>query len=206
MVNMGRVFPFSQTGSQTSYMLTDVCEHTVLTTCRDSDDFTINIDYSEGTLNIDRVGIKYNGSTIVMVKDPVSVEVKGLGEPISQSGQVTEYPNQIFITESGGEIEVNLPGLGVRVTCTSSELQIATSPGTLSGDLCGLCGRLNGHLVYSDRTTVADITDQQDILQFTNSWRALPLDMFLRDEARKECGKHLLSSVFSCLKSTYMLY
>ena len=206
MVNMGRVFPFSQTGSQTSYVLSDVCEHTVLTTCRDSDDFTINIDYSEGTLNIDRVGIKYNASTIVMVKDPMSVELKGLGEPISQSGQVTEYPNQIFITQSSTQIDVNLSRLGVRVTCTSSELRIETSSGELSGDLCGLCGRLNGHLVYSDRTTVADITDQQDILQFTNSWRALPLDMFLRDEARKECGKHLLSSTFSCFKFTCMLY
>ena len=206
MVNMGRIFPFSQTGSQTSYMLSDVCEHTVLTTCRDSDDFTINIDYSEGTLNIDRVGIKYNASTIVMTKDPIGVDLKGLGESISQTGQVTEYPNQIFITQTSAQIDVNLASLGVRVTCTASELQIETSPGTLSGDLCGLCGRLNGHLVYSDRTTVADITDQQDILQFTNSWRALPLDMFLRDEARKECGKHLLSCVFSCFKSTRMLY
>ena len=205
MVNVGRVFPFSQTGSQTSYMLTDVCEHTVLTTCRDSDDFTINIDYSEGTLNMDRVGIKYNTSTIIMVKDPISIDLKGIGEPISQSGRTIEYANQIFITQRSARIVVELRRLGVRVRCTSSELQIETFAGTLSGDLCGLCGRLNGHLVYSDRTTVADITDQQDILQFTNSWRALPLDMFLRDEARKECGEQLLSITFGCSKYC-MLY
>lgn len=192
MVNMGRVFPFSQTGSQTSYMLNDVCEHTVLTTCRESDDFTINADYSEGTLNLDRVGIRYKGSTIVMIKDPMSIEVKGIGQPISQSGETKEYSNEIFITEGSNEIVVDLRSLGVKVTCTSSQLQIETSSGTLSGDLCGLCGRLNGDLVYSDRTTVADITDQQDITQFTNSWRALPVDMFLRDEARKECGKQPL--------------
>ena len=205
MVNVGRVFPFSQTGSQTSYMINDVCEHTVLTTCRDSDDFTINIDYSEGTLNMDRIGIKYNASTIVMVKDPISIDLKGIGEPISQSGQITEYPNQIFITQSSAQIIVDLRRLGVRVTCTSSELQIETSTGMLSGDLCGLCGRLNGHLVYSDRSTVADITNQQDIMQFTNSWRALPLDMFLRDEARKECGEQLLSISLDCFKYC-MLY
>lgn len=186
---MGRVFPFSQTGSQTSYMLNDVCEHTVLTTCKESDDFTINADYSEGTLNLDRVGIRYNASTIVMVKNPISIEVKGIGQPISQVGQTREYANQIFITQSSAEIVVDLHRLGVKVTCTSSELRIETSSGTLSGDLCGLCGRLNGDLVYSDRSTVADITNQQEIIQFTNSWRALPLDMFLRAEARKECGK-----------------
>lgn len=192
MVNMGRVFPFSQTGSQTSYMLNDVCEHTILTTCRDSDDFTINMDYSEGTLNLDRVGIRFNGATIVMTKDPISVELKeGIGNPVSTSGEITEYPNEIFITQSSTQIVVDLRRLGVKVTCTSSELQVETSSGTLSGDLCGLCGRLNGDLVYSDRTTVADITNVQDITQFANSWRALPVDMFLRDEAREECGKQL---------------
>ena len=186
---MGRVFPFSQTGSQTSYILNDVCEHTVLTTCRDSDDFTINIDYSEGTLNIDRVGIRYEDATIIMIKNPMSIEIKGLGQPISQSGQTTEYANDIFIIQSSGEIVVELRSLGIKVTCTSSQLGIETSSGTLSGDLCGLCGRLNGDLVYSDRTTVADITDQQEVTEFTNSWRALPVDMFLRDEAREECGE-----------------
>lgn len=189
MVNMGRVFPFSQTGSQTSYVLNDVCEHTILTTCRDSDDFTINLDYSEGTLNIDRVGIRYNDATVVMIKNPMTVLLQGIGPPISQSGQTLEYPNEIFITQSSAEIVVDLRRLGVKVTCTSSQLQIETSSGTHSGDLCGLCGRLNGDLVYSDRNTVADITDQQEITQFTNSWRALPVDMFLRDEAREECGE-----------------
>jgi len=189
MVDMGRIFPYSQTGSQTSYMLSDVCEHTVLTTCRDSDDFTINIDYSEDNLNLARVGIRYNAVTIVMIKNPISINSKGLGPSISQNGQTIEYANQIFITQGSTEMAVDFRSLGVKVTCTSSELQIETTSGTLSGDLCGLCGRLNGDLVYSDRTTVADITNQQDIIQFGNSWRALPLDMFLRDEARKECGR-----------------
>ena len=202
MVDVGRIFPFSQTGSQTSYMINDVCEHTLLTTCRDSDDFTINIDYSEGTLNIDRVGIKYNESTIVMIKEPFSVELKGLGDPISQSGRTTEYANQIFITERARRTEVDLRRLGVRVICTPTELRIETSSGTLSGDLCGLCGRLNGQLVYSDRTTVADINNPQEITQLTNSWRALPVDMFLRDEAREECGKEL-SFVLTALHVEY---
>ena len=61
------------------------------------------------------------------------------------------------------------------------------SSGALSGDFCGLCGRLNGNLVYSDRTTVADITDIVDVQLFTNSWRAE--DVFLRDVPRDICSK-----------------
>jgi len=181
------VFPFSITGVPSSYRLNDVCEHTILTTCTDSDDFTINVDYSEDTLLLARVGIKYNESRIVILED-LTVTVTGLGTPISQSGLTTEYANQIFITQNSGESVVDLRDLGVKVTRTLSDLEIETSSGRLSGDLCGLCGRY-GVLLYSDRMTVADITNLTDIQQFTNSWRSLPLDMFLRDEARKECGK-----------------
>ena len=178
------VFPFDITES---YRLRDVCEHTVLTTCMDSDDFTINVDYSEGSGLLARVGIKYNDSKIVILED-LTVTVMGLGNPIAQSGTTREYANQIFITENSGESIVDMRDLGVTVTRTSSDLEIETSSGRLSGDLCGLCGRY-GVLLYSDRTTVADITSATDIQEFTNSWRSLPLDMFLRDEARKECGK-----------------
>ena len=178
------IFPFSITGS---YQLRDVCEHTIVTTCMDSDEFTINVDYSEDTLLLARVGIKYNESKIVILED-LTVTAMGLGNPIGQTGLTIEYANQIFITQNSGETVVDLRSLGVKVTRTSSDLEIETSSGRLSGDLCGLCGRY-GVLLYADRMTVADLTSTSDIEQFTNSWRSLPLDMFLRDEARKECGK-----------------
>jgi len=191
------VFPFSITGLPNSYRLNDVCEHTILTTCTDSDDFTINVDYSEDTLLLARVGIKYNQSKIVILED-LTVTVMGLGNPISQNGLTTEYVNQIFITQNSGESVVDLRSLGIKVTRTSSDLEIETSSGRLSGDICGLCGRY-GVLLYSDRMTVADITNPTDIQQFTNSWRSLPLDMFLRDEAHKECGK-LASNACVCVR------
>jgi len=192
------VFPFSINGIPSSYRLNDVCEHTILTTCTDSDDFTINVDYSEDSLLLARVGIKYNQSKIVILED-LTVTVMGLGNPISQNGLTTEYANQIFITQNSGESVVDLRSLGVKVTRTSSNLEIETSSGRLSGDICGLCGRY-GVLLYSDRMTVADINNPSDIQQFTNSWRSLPLDMFLRDEARKECGKlDIVSNACMCV-------
>ena len=183
------IFPFGQTGPQMAYLLRDICEHVVLTTCNGFEMFSVNVDYCEESLNPARIGVQYNTTTIVIViDDSLSVNAQNLGSPVSQSGQTTEYPNQIFITQNSNDIVVDLRRIGVKLTVTLSELQIEVSSGALSDDLCGLCGRSNGELVYSDRTTVADITDIVSIQQFTNSWRAE--DVFLRDTPREICSKY----------------
>ena len=182
------IFPFGETGLQLAYLLRDVCEHIVLTTCSGSEIFSLNVDYSEDSLNPARVGIQYNTTTIVIIiDDSLNVITQNLGSPVSQSGQTTEYPNQIFITQARNEVIVDIRRIGVRLTVSLSDLQVEVSSGALSGDFCGLCGRLNGELVYSDRTAVADITDIVDIQQFTDSWRAE--DVFLRDVPRAICSK-----------------
>ena len=190
------IFPFGQTGLQMAYLLRDVCEHTVLTSCSGSEMFSVNVDYSEESLNLARVGVKYNTTTIVVIIDDILiVNAQNLGSPISQSGQTTEYPDQIFITQTSNEVIVDIRRIGVRLTVSLSNFQVEVSSGALNGDFCGLCGRPNGDLVYSDRTTVADITDIADIQQFTNSWRAE--DVFLRDVPRNICSKYLvLYSIF----------
>ena len=182
------VFPFGQTGLQMAYLLRDVCEHTVLTSCSGSEMFSVNVDYSEESLNLARVGVQYNTTTIVVIIDDILiVNAQNLGSPISQSGQTVEYPNQIFITQTNNEVVIDLRRIGVTLTISLSDLHVEVSSGALSGDFCGLCGRLNGNLVYSDRTTVADITDIVDVQLFTNSWRAE--DVFLRDVPRDICSK-----------------
>lgn len=186
------IFPYDQTGSQISYLLRDVCEHTLLTTCSGSEMFSVNADYSEESLNLARAGVQYNTTIIVVVIDDsgLSLITQNLGTIVSQSGQTTEYPNQIFITQSSDEIIIDVRRVGVRLTVSQSGLQVEVSSGALMGDFCGLCGRLNGELLYSDRTTIADITDRMDIQLFTNSWRAD--DMFLRDTPRNICSKKLV--------------
>ena len=182
------IFPFGETGLQLAYLLRDVCEHIVLTTCSGSEIFSLNVDYSEDSLNPARVGVQYNTTTIVIIiDDSLNVITQNLGSPISQIGQTTEYPNQIFITQASNEVIVDIRRIGVRLTVSLSDLQVEVSSGALSGDFCGLCGRLNGELVYSDRTAVADIMDIVDIQQFTDSWRAE--DVFLRDVPRAICSK-----------------
>ena len=187
------IFPYGQTGSQISYLLRDVCEHTLLTTCSGSERFFVNADYSEESLNLASVGVRYNSTIIVVIigDSDLSLTTQNLGNIVSQSGQTTEYPNQIFITQSINEIIIDIRRLGVRLTISLSALQVEVSSGALSGDFCGLCGRLSGELLYSDRTSIADITDRVDIQQFTNSWRAD--DMFLRDAPRNICSKNLVT-------------
>ena len=184
------IFPFGQTGSQIAYLLRDVCEHILLTTCNGSEMFSVNVDYCEGSLNPARIGVQYSATTIVIVIDDriLTVNAQNLGSPISQCGQTTEYPNQILITQTSNDTVVDLRCIGIKLTVTLSELQVEVSSGALSKDLCGLCGRSNGELVYSDHTTVADITDIVDIQQFTNSWRAK--NVFLHDIPREICSKY----------------
>lgn len=182
------IFPYGQTGPQISYLLRDVCEHTVLTTCSGSQKFSVNIDYSEESLNLARVGVQYNTTIIIVIVSNLTLDAQNLGAPISSSGSTTEYPNQIFITENSNEVIVDLQRVGVKLNISSTALQVEISSGALSGDFCGLCGRLNGELLYSNRTTVADITNNMNIQQFTNSWRAA--DAFLRDAPRGICSKN----------------
>ena len=187
------IFPYGQAGSKISYLLRDVCEHTVLTTCSGSQRFFVNADYSEESLNLARVGVQYNSTEIIVIigDGGFSLITQNLGDIVSQSGQTTEYPNQIFITQTSSEIIIDIRRVGVRLNISLSALQVEISSGALSGDFCGLCGRLNGELLYSDRTTVADITDRVDIQQFTGSWRVD--DMFLRDVPRNICSKEIVT-------------
>lgn len=161
----------------------------MLTTCSGPESFSVNVDYSEESLTLDRVGVQYNTTVIIIIiSDSLSLNTQNLGDFVTQSGSTIEYPNQIFLTESSTEIIVDFRRIGVKLTVSLSALQVQLSSGALNGDFCGLCGRLNGDLIHSDRTTVADITNKMNIQQFTNSWRAV--DMFLRDVPRVICSKN----------------
>ena len=142
------IFPYEQTGPQISYLIRDVCEHTVLATCDGSKMFSVNVDFSEESLNLARVGVQYNETIIVVVigSSFLTVNAQNLGSPISQTSQTTEYPNQIFITQTSNEIVVDIRPVKVKLTVSLSDLEIQAR----SEDFCGLCGRLNGELVYSD--------------------------------------------------------
>ena len=175
------IFPYGQAGSKISYLLRDVCEHTLLTTCSGSERFFVNADYSEESLNLARVGVQYNSTVII---------VGIIGDGSFSLNTLNLGAERIFITQTSSEKIIDIRRVGVRLNISLSALQVEISSGALSGDFCGLCGRLNGELLNSDRTTVAHITDRVDIQQFTGSWRAD--DMFLRAAPRNICSKKIV--------------
>ena len=69
----------------------------------------------------------------------------------------------------------------------------ATSLGT---DVCGLCGTLEGSLLYRDRRRVARIGNRSEIQEFADSWRVNPREEFLREE-RRECGEWNVCTILS---------
>ena len=184
------IYPYSQYPMQTSYLLKESCEHTVLTFCSGSEKLFVNVDYSEESLNLATIGIHYNTTIIIItICDSLIVTAYKLEDVISQSGPTTEYSNQIFVTQIINEIIVDIRCVGVKLAISSLVLQVKVSSSALKGDFCGLCGRLNGELVHSDNTTIADILNDTSIQQFTKSWRAV--DMFLHDVAHGKCSKKM---------------
>ena len=182
------IYPYSLNAKQTSYLLKEPCEHTVLTLCSGSEKLFINVDYSDESSTLTTVGVHYNTTIIVITVNSSHYSVAPRNV-ISQSGSTTQYSNQIYITQIKDKLYVEIRCVGVKLIISSLVLQVKVSSSALNGDFCGLCGRINGELVYSDNTTTADILNDTSIQQFTKSWRAVY--MFLHDVARGKCSKKL---------------
>ena len=58
-----------------------------------------------------------------------------------------------------------------------------------SGNICGLCGDLDGTLTSSNGQVLNDIMNQTRVNVFASSWQRPPYDQILRDD-RRECGKY----------------
>ena len=181
------IYPYSLNLRQTSYLLREPCEHTVLTFCSGSEKLFINVDYSEKSLTLATVGIYCNTTKIIItVRGSFVMTAHNLEDVVSQSGSTTEYSNQIYVTQVNNELFVDIRCVGVKLTISPFVLQVKVSLGALNGDFCGLCGRLNGELVYSDGTTIADILNDTSIQEFTKSWRAVYVFV-----AHGKCSKKL---------------
>lgn len=197
-----RIYPYGQNAFQNSYLLGDTCEHTVLTTCSYPEKFSVNVGYSEESLSLPTIGVHYNTTTIVItVNDSMTVTTQNL-DIITQSGPTTEYSNQIVVMQTSNEIIVDVRCVGVKLIVSLFVIQVTVTSRALNGNFCGLCGRLNGELVHSDHTTIADITNNTSIQHFTNSWRAVD-DMLLHDIVLDKCSKKFVSY---CIVSVPRIY
>ena len=182
------ISPF-QSGEQ-NFNIHGTCEHILVTACESPDlpEFVITVDFLSSNLDMGRVGIRIGDKTIVISED-LSLQSTNLGDPISFSDNVVSYPDGIVITEEGNETTINLSLFGLQVTrkVGLQNVLVVNASGLLL-DVCGLCGTLEGVLLYGDRRRVAAFGNRIEIEQFADSWRVNPIDQFLREE-RRDCSK-----------------
>ena len=70
--------------------------------------------------------------------------------------------------------------------------QIVITTDFSSGELCGLCGSINGSLISSDGVKVKDYANKLEIDVFASSWLVEPSEQILH-EYRRECGNFIIS-------------
>lgn len=182
------IAPF-QSGEQ-NFNFHGSCEHILVTACESQDlpEFVITVDFLSSNLDMGRVGVRIGEKTIVILED-LSLQSTNLGDPISFVDNIVSYPDGIEITEGGNESTINLSAFGLQVTRRVGLQNIlVVNASSLTLDVCGLCGTLQGVLLYGDRRRVAAFGNRIEIEQFADSWRVNPSDQFLREE-RRDCSE-----------------
>ena len=131
------------------------------------------------------------GNRSVVIDEDLSARVFNLGDPITQDGDATEYTGGVTILQGANQTVIFLSDYGIQVSRVrdgqNHVLVNISGEGAIS-EVCGLCGTIDGVLLYSDRGSTANIVNRMEVEMFANSWRVNPGEQFLREE-RRECGK-----------------
>lgn len=158
------------------YNFHGTCEHIFAKPCNDTS-YVIVGDFLSQNLSMGRVGIRVsNGFALID---------EGLGVRNS-----TPFPQGVAIAMerdvNGSITKVTLTytSQGVRIERTRSDIRIFAR----AGEICGLCGSLDGVLTSSDGMRLTDVMNQTRVNAFATSWQTAANEQILRED-RVECGK-----------------
>ncbi|XP_019849170.1 PREDICTED: uncharacterized protein LOC100641243 [Amphimedon queenslandica] len=170
------VVPFHPAGnSSASYNFRQMCEHIIAKPCN-NDSYVIVGDFLAENLTMGRVGIQTRDGRYVIIDE-------GL-----RTRNSTPAPSSVTISSemSGNEI------VKVTLSYNNNEAVIVRDRSMImisirSGEICGLCGDLNGNLYSSDGMRLDDVMNQTKVNSFASSWQRAPSQQILRDD-RRECA------------------
>ena len=182
-------------GTNDSYQFEGSCDHYLLRLCDGLNDMSVVVDFVSDTLDGARVGLQYDDSSVVstetgdlVIRNLTLIEVK----------ENTEfYTNGIIIYRESGINRIVVQATGnitiihnyagdnrsIQVRYLSFGRTDTDVPTPVS--VCGLCGNIDGTLLYSDLLTVAD---QEQLALFIDSYTVEASEQFLRGQRRK-CSK-----------------
>ena len=193
------IAPFQDRGQNFNFR--GICEHVLVTACEGQEppEFVVTVDFLSSNLDMGRVGVRIGEKRIVILED-LSLQLTNLGDPISIALDVARYPDGIVITQKSNESTIDLARFGLQVS-RRMDLQnvLVVNATSLGTNVCGLCGTLEGLLLYRDRRREARIGNRSEIQEFADSWRVNPREEFLREE-RRECSEWNVCTILSILK------
>lgn len=193
--------PFPSPGALAdSYTYHSPCEHVLLTTCNTSSpvQLQVTVNFDPSNLNILGLAVHVNKTkTITVFRDKV-LHLKNILAPLFSNRTYAVYGNGISIVNEDGVVSIILAELGVKIdrifgTEHQILIEVRSTP-----EVCGLCGTVDGVLLYSDRTTVAPTidADSSELEELAESWQVSPQEQLLGQQG-EECGEYTLKAKYN---------
>ena len=156
-----------------NFSISEGCEHKLVTTCDDEDDLDleIRVDSLRDDFSSAKVAILYNEKTII------------INENLSLFPALSPF-NEIDYQSGTGMVSVSIPEITLAVTRNLTSLMVSFNDSSYL--TAGLCGDLNGTLLFPDCSSIVDIGKLEP---FKQSYKVNPSDQILRGE-RRECGEY----------------
>ena len=180
------VTPFPKPlATSSSYCYHGNCERIVLRECNLTSSFVVTADHSPNNLMLSRVGLRVNDSVVIISED-LNVMVDN---QVSQNDIVVSQTNDTM--SQTVTISVNSLGLDITVIYNkvlANKTLLVNATNYNGKTVCGLCGTLDGTLVYSDGKTQVTARDKNVITTFAKSWLVNPGEHIVGED-RQECGK-----------------
>ena len=182
-----------------SYMIHSPCEHILLSTCHPTisyeEGLRVTVSYNPSNFALSGLGVHINRThTITIFEDGIIELTNFTDQEIFTNETYTLYSNGVSINEKESYISIELERFGIEIRrLFGNQNRIEITPLSEDGfqvDVCGLCGTVNGQLVYSDRTTEAVSIDGTLIDDFAESWQVSPQEVLLGQQG-EECGKYV---------------
>ena len=178
-----------------------------MTSCGLADTFAINADFSSTDLSLGRVGVRIGSVQRVLIMEDMTVEAAGYGEPVRINDSVEVINGSVIVSATHTNVTISINDLGITVSVindtfnqTRSLVIDLTRYNASRGEICGLCGSLDGELVHSDTVTTVRERTREHLQAFALSWQVNPGEQILRQQTR-ECGKENRKILFEVSKN-----
>ena len=179
-----------------SFTFHSPCEHVLLTTCGDQSNsqhsLRVVINFSPSNLDLLGLAVNINRTRIIKVLRNSMSALTNFSNPISFNRTHSLYSGGVLIVQRDYSTSIVLQYLGLEITRSFGldnrvEVRMLEETWSTAG-LCGLCGTVDGRLVYSDGVTEAASIDSLQTEDFASSWRVSPQEVLLGQQG-EECGK-----------------